>query len=48
MRAILTQSEGRFTRKKLIEVALPLEEINRKLVREKESRHGYSLVLDQW
>lgn len=47
MHAILTQSEGRFMRKKLIEVALPLEAINREAARGKESRHGHPLVLDR-
>jgi putative DNA methylase len=46
--AILTQSEGRFMRKKLIEVALPLEAINQESVREKSIRHGHPWTLHLW
>jgi putative DNA methylase len=36
------------TRKKLIEVALPLEEINRAAAREKSIRHGHPSTLHLW
>ncbi len=35
-------------RKKLIEVALPLEAINAAAVREKSIRHGHSSTLHLW
>ena len=35
-------------RKKLIEVALPLEAINREAVREKSIRHGHPSTLHLW
>ncbi len=35
-------------RKKLIEVALPLEEINKAAVREKSIRHGHPSTLRLW
>jgi adenine-specific DNA methylase len=36
------------TRKKLIEVALPLEAINREAAREKSIRHGHPSTLHLW
>src|SRR2546421_7261915 len=36
------------TRKKLIEVALPLEDINREAAREKSIRHGHPSTLHLW
>jgi putative DNA methylase len=39
---------GRETNKKLIEVALPLEEINRAAAREKSIRHGHPSTLHLW
>ena len=35
-------------RKKLIEVALPLEDINREAAREKSIRHGHPSTLHLW
>jgi len=35
-------------RKKLIEVALPLEVINREAAREKSIRHGHQSTLHPW
>ena len=35
-------------KKKLIEVALPLEEINREAAREKSIRHGHPSTLHLW
>ena len=35
-------------KKKLIEVALPLEEINAASVREKSIRHGHPSTLNLW
>jgi len=35
-------------RKKLIEVALPLEEINKQSAREKSIRHGHPSTLHLW
>jgi putative DNA methylase len=35
-------------RKKLIEVALPLEAINKESAREKSIRHGHSSTLHLW
>src|SRR5256885_61466 len=46
--AILTQSKGKFMPKKLIEVALPLEAINRESAREKSIRHGHPSTLHLW
>jgi uncharacterized protein DUF1156 len=45
MLAIMTQFEGKVMRKKLIEVALPLEAINRESAREKSIRHGHPSTL---
>lgn len=36
------------TRRKLIEVSLPLEEINRESAREKSIRHGHPSTLHLW
>src|SRR5512138_916552 len=36
------------TRRKLIEVALPLEDINREAAREKSIRHGHPSTLHLW
>src|SRR5256712_14128785 len=46
--AILTQSEGDGMGKKLIEVALPLEAINKESAREKSIRHGHPSTLHLW
>src|ERR1051326_1438400 len=46
--AILTQSEGDGMGKKLIEVALPLEAINRGAEREKSIPHGRPSTLHLW
>ena len=46
--AILAQSEGDDMGKKLIEVALPLEAINREAAREKSIRHGHPSTLHLW
>src|SRR2546428_9064677 len=46
--AILTQSEGDGMGKKLIEVALPLESINKESAREKSIRHGHPSTLHLW
>lgn len=41
-------SQGTSSRKKLIEVALPLEAINRESAREKSIRHGHPSTLHLW
>jgi putative DNA methylase len=37
-----------FAKKKLIEVALPLEAVNKASAREKSIRHGHSRTLHLW
>lgn len=43
-----SRNEGLRQRKKLIEVALPLEVINRESAREKSIRHGHPSTLHLW
>jgi putative DNA methylase len=45
---IMTTSQAQKTRKKLIEVSIPLEAINRESAREKSIRHGHPSTLHLW
>lgn len=44
----LPSNDGSVSRRKLIEVSLPLEEINRESAREKSIRHGHPSTLHLW
>ena len=44
----LTEKEQKMGAKKLIEVALPLEAINKESAREKSIRHGHPSTLHLW